>query len=757
MHAHCLVALLLAFFATNVSAAPSWTISPFNAPAIPLAVRSPFLNVWLPNGNGTALYEHWAQHWSGNHSSWTALARVDGITYRILGSWDDLAFTLPQQTSVQITGTSSIITLKAGPVDLTYSFVSPIDPVDLTRFSMPFSYLVVTASSNDGIRHDVELYSDISSEWVTDDLQTLVQWKTRETAPDGDAEGLVTHQVWQANSAPYLQTARDRIEDGSVFFSALTRQGLTSATGNAVTMRRQFWRTGVLSNSRDTEFRKVGDRWPSFALSHKLGQVLATTEPVVLGVGNARENVVRYASAGGVQQTRAAYYLTQYESSEAAMDAFMRDYRLTLDRATQVDSQLDSHGNEISESYRGILQLSMRQAVAGMELTVGRKPDGSLDKDDVMLFIAEYGGARDKRRVNDVDQMHWMMPFLLYLNPELLKYALRPTLQFHKSGLAASRYCVHNIGKLYPDASGPTDFEMPVGASAYMLNMVLAHYQRSGDASLIEDYYGILTTFADYLIDTTLSPAAQPSISETLWIQPDAKQSNLAIAGIIAVAAMSKLSNAKGDATAGEKYRNTADSLVEEWSRLAISKDGTHYVYQYDSDESWMSMYNLLDDKLLGLGIVPPNTFTIQEEWYKGRIAKMYQNNPDRYPLQLFWKRGWTLTEATIWVSGMIDNVLTRDELLKGVYGQMGNGLSDRPTSDWFDVVPVSGHNFTARPHVGGHFSSLVLLNRTIQLAAPDAQGTGGGADSQHSSAIVARTVSSFLAALAAFVYFITL
>ncbi|KAH7100613.1 hypothetical protein BKA62DRAFT_705981 [Auriculariales sp. MPI-PUGE-AT-0066] len=747
---------LLTCFFTTATAAPSWTVSPFNPPAIPLAVRSPFVNVWLPNGNGTALFERWSQYYNGNNTSWTALARVDGTTYRILGAWDDLDFALPKQTSVQITGTSSIFTLKAGPVDLTYSFVSPIDPVDLTRFSMPFSYLVVTASSNDGILHDVQLYSDITAEWVTDpDSNTLVQWKTRETAPVGDAEGLFTHQVWQANPIPFSQTAANRIQDGTVFFSAFARQGLTLGNGYVGDLRQQFFRGGGLDNStKDTRYRTTGDVWPGFAFSHQLGQVLATSEPVVFGIGHARENAVRYLTTGIVQQTRVPYYLTQYASSEAAMDAFMRDYPRAMDRASQVDSQLEAHGNEISEDYRGILQLSMRQAVAGLELTVARKPDGSLDKEDVMLFVAEYGGFRDKYRVNDVDQMHWMMPFLLYLNPELLKYALRPVLQFHKSGLVDSRYCIQNIGKTYPDASGPSEYEMPVGASAYMINMALAHYQRTGDKSLVDNYYDVLMKFADYLVDTTLSPAAQASISDTLWIEADAKQSNLAIAGIIALAAMSELSVAKDDATASQTYRNTANELVEDWQRLAISKDGTHYVYQYDDDKTWMTMYNLLDEKFLGLGVVPKNTFVIQEGWYNNRLALLHKNpNENKFPLQLLWKRGWTFTAATVWASGTVDKASTRDELLKGVSGQMRNGLSDHAASDWFDVNAVAGNNFNGRPHVGGYFAHVVLQNRTIQLDRPDAGGGGGGgaADDPHDSAILIRPVALLLTASVAF------
>lgn len=38
----------------------------------------------------------------------------------------------------------------------------PHQPSDLVRQSMPFSYLSMTAESNDGNAHDVQVYSDVS-------------------------------------------------------------------------------------------------------------------------------------------------------------------------------------------------------------------------------------------------------------------------------------------------------------------------------------------------------------------------------------------------------------------------------------------------------------------------------------------------------------------------------------------------------------------------------------------------------------------
>lgn len=45
--------------------AASWTSTPFSPAAIPLAVRTPYLSAWLPQGEGTALNGAWPQFWTG--------------------------------------------------------------------------------------------------------------------------------------------------------------------------------------------------------------------------------------------------------------------------------------------------------------------------------------------------------------------------------------------------------------------------------------------------------------------------------------------------------------------------------------------------------------------------------------------------------------------------------------------------------------------------------------------------------------------
>lgn len=45
----------------------AWTAYPFSPPALPLAVRNPYLSTWLPQGNNpAALGASWSRFWTGS-------------------------------------------------------------------------------------------------------------------------------------------------------------------------------------------------------------------------------------------------------------------------------------------------------------------------------------------------------------------------------------------------------------------------------------------------------------------------------------------------------------------------------------------------------------------------------------------------------------------------------------------------------------------------------------------------------------------
>ena len=92
--------------------------------------------------------------------------------------------------------------------------------------------------------------------------------------------------------------------------------GLTYQIGTDVLVRPQFETTGVLNNTVDREFRKIGDRWPIFAFAHDLGTVgMTKTTPVVYTVGYGRDPLVQLSNVPNVNSARSHYYLTRYPST----------------------------------------------------------------------------------------------------------------------------------------------------------------------------------------------------------------------------------------------------------------------------------------------------------------------------------------------------------------------------------------------------------------------------------------------------------
>ena len=95
--------------------------------SVPLAVRSTYFSAWESTTN-TSIYSQTWPSLSLNPSTvlgWAGLARIDGRTYSWLG---DTQNALPVNvTNVNVTATRTTFTLEAGPMELTVTFLSPIE------------------------------------------------------------------------------------------------------------------------------------------------------------------------------------------------------------------------------------------------------------------------------------------------------------------------------------------------------------------------------------------------------------------------------------------------------------------------------------------------------------------------------------------------------------------------------------------------------------------------------------------------------
>jgi len=147
------------------------TFSPARPPAIPLAVRSPYLSTWLEvgsdGGDGGYLAGEWPTFWTGQVTAWTGIIRVDGLNYVFMGA-PNVNASKVNQTAFEYTSTRSTFTQNVNmQVGIVVEFLSPVLPNREKRQSLPFSYMNVEVFSMDGQTHSVELYTDVSGEWLS--------------------------------------------------------------------------------------------------------------------------------------------------------------------------------------------------------------------------------------------------------------------------------------------------------------------------------------------------------------------------------------------------------------------------------------------------------------------------------------------------------------------------------------------------------------------------------------------------------------
>ncbi len=147
----------LSFFLIQVNAALSST--PLRAPSYPLAVRSPYLSTWVRGSSTDGIVSVKPEFWTGQGIGWTGLARVDNVTYSILG--EPVGNTMRASAVKQSFGPSySEFTFAIGKALLVTKFINPITPSDFKRQSIPLSYLEVTILPST-CASDVEIYFDV--------------------------------------------------------------------------------------------------------------------------------------------------------------------------------------------------------------------------------------------------------------------------------------------------------------------------------------------------------------------------------------------------------------------------------------------------------------------------------------------------------------------------------------------------------------------------------------------------------------------
>ncbi|GCE09241.1 glutaminase domain-containing protein [Dictyobacter aurantiacus] len=673
----------------------SAAFTPLRPPATPLVVRSPYVSTWLA---ADTLPGTWPTFWTGAIKAMTGMAHIDGTAYLFMGAPTRIGSVQTMtQTNLTITPTQSIFTLQGGGVTLTVTFLSPVEVDNIQNLSVPLSYITATAQSNDGQTHAVRLYFDISGEWAHGDSNELINWNTEQVSHAKSAGTLTTFTV-TPHSPQVLSEVNDYPSWGTAVWATESQPQLAIQSGEDVVVRAFFVSQGTLNNTMDAnQPRAINDRWPVFAFALNMGTVTErATSPMTLVLGHVREPAVSYLG-NPIPPLWKAYWSTWQQM----LASTYADGKEAFKRSEKIDAAITADATQVGgTNYAALCALALRQAMSGTELV------GTTSQPWLLLKEISSDG-----NVSTIDVIYPGMPVLVYLNPYLLRLLLDPILAYTETGGWPLPFCVHDLGSHYPNATGhnddtsenKTEEDMPVEESANMLIMVAAYirFASDHDATVYANaHYPILKQWADYLVQNALDPGYQNQTDDfTGFI---AHSSNLALKGILAIAAMGQVATAAGKTADAVYYQGQATSYISQWVNKSQDSSGLHLKLAYDQDGTWSLKYNAFPDKLLGLNLIPMTALTEESTWY------MQHENAFGIPLDI--RHSYTKADWEMWTAASTDVASLRQYLIDALYQFVNTSGSRVPFTDWYDTISDKQVGFHARPVIGGVFSLLARL-----------------------------------------------
>ncbi|KAF8885610.1 hypothetical protein BD779DRAFT_664845 [Infundibulicybe gibba] len=205
-------------------------------------------------------------------------------------------------------------------MEVEVTFLSPIEPTDLVRQSFPFTYMYLTAKATDGANHTIQVYTDITAEWVSGDSGTSVVWST---TPSDD---LVFHQTQSASPSP-MQEIKDQAEDATVYYAMANGPNVT---GRLAPLRLETSFNLLVEGSITPRTRASGP-YPTigpFSLLNGFWEYIRNFNSVVWALGVVRDPTIRYAAGDGSTQQRSSFFWTQYSTIGDAIGAFIGTSRM---------------------------------------------------------------------------------------------------------------------------------------------------------------------------------------------------------------------------------------------------------------------------------------------------------------------------------------------------------------------------------------------------------------------------------------------
>lgn len=709
------VTLLLAtFFAaitTVATAQQTQATAPFSlrAPSVPLVVHDPYFSIWSPADTPT---ETETVHWTGRPHPLHAMVRLDGKTYRLLG-------TEPKDVPAM-----KMVEREIGPISTTYrfecevaavtlGFSTPMLPSDLELMSRPATIVGMVARSKDNKPRQVEFYFDAGGTIAVDQPNQSVCWKSL------DVPGAETISLGTEEQAILGKRGDNvRIDWGYLLLSAKKIAGpgnsepapdkIHVVVDSGDSLRKSFVETGAIPQK--TSFSEAkSPRADGVAIGYSCSFAKPETHTqasLILAYDDLYS--IRYFEEdlrpwwkrdGKTAETMLTEVWELFPSAAIKtekMDKFSAEF-------FQFESSFDDLTKVGGEDYAQLCALVYRQAMGAQKIVA--------DSNGMPLMFSKENFSNGS--IGTVDLMYPCGPLLLYYSPAMMKATLQPILDYGASPKWKFPFAPHDVGT-YPHATGQTygggetseANQMPVEESANMLILVAALAKAENNAEYARLHWPILTKWAEYLLEKGFDPENQLCTDD--FAGHLAHNVNLSAKAIVGLGCYSQLAAALEKKDVAEKYGKVAKELADRWVREATEDD--HTKLAFDRPGTWSMKYNLMWDELLGLNLFPREVIDRELAYYKKVTNK--------YGLPLDNRSTYSKNDWILWVATMTNTEEDFRSLVDPVIAYVNNTDRRVPLSDWYFTDTAKYRGFQARSVVGGFWAPMLKDTAAWQASA---------------------------------------
>ncbi|MHB8055673.1 MAG: glutaminase family protein [Candidatus Aminicenantales bacterium] len=670
-------AILILVFVAGVFAPFALTseIGPFRPPAVPLVIHDPYFSIWA---TADRLSDDWPRHWTGKIQAMSALVRIDGEAFRLMGTGPENV-PAAAQIGLTVTPTKTTYVFKQSGVDLALEFLAPQIITDLDLLGRPVTYISITARSADGRPHAVSAYFDASSEIAVDETSQKVVWSRLRL------DGLEALAIGTQDQRVLDKTGDDRrIDWGYMYLAVPNQSGAITRLSSADESRGMFVREGWLPVRDDFRMpRPVRDVYPVAAAAFDLGNVAAAEKSRWLMLAYDDQFAIEYF----FRKLR-PYWRRAGVEVPGLLESAAKEYDGLRERCAEFDTDLLADMVKAGgEKYARLAVLSYRQSLAAHKLAA--------DIDGTPLFFPKENFSNGC--ISTVDVIYPEAPMYLLMNPALMRGLIIPVLEYARGTEWKFPFAPHDLGT-YPKANGQVygggaateEDQMPVEESGNMLLIVAGLVQAEGRADFALEYWPLLERWANYLKEKGFDPENQLCTDD--FAGHLAHNANLSVKAILGLRAYADLCDRVGKKKEADLFKKTAAEYAKAWIKQA--DDGDHYRLAFDKPGTWSQKYNLVWDKLLGYNLFPSDVARKEIAWYK-TVQKTYG-------LPLDNRREYTKLDWILWTATIADSAEDFAAFLDPVYRWMNETPDRVPLTDWYWTNSGKKTGFQARPVVGG-------------------------------------------------------